>query len=81
MVAVPPLRTSPPAWKAWRRFRSTSSPTTSACTQRQMVHYLQEHKGRVSVAKDSEMVLFEDDASAATMSENLRATGGCGICT
>lgn len=47
-------------------------------TQRQMVHYLQEHKGRVSVAKDSEMVLFEDDASAATMNEifeRLEAAG------
>jgi len=43
-----------------------------------MVHYLQEHKGRVSVAKDSEMVLFEDDASAATMNEifeRLEAAG------
>lgn len=38
-------------------------------TQRQAVRFLQEHKGHVTVAKDSEMVLFEDDASAATMNE------------
>jgi hypothetical protein len=37
--------------------------------QRQVVLYLREHKGHVTVAKDSEMVVFEDDASTVTMNE------------
>lgn len=38
-------------------------------TQRQMVLFLQEHKGHVTVAKDSEMVLFEDDANVEMMND------------
>jgi len=47
-------------------------------TQRQMVQFLQEHKGHVTVDEDSETVLFEDDASSATMNEILNRLEAAG---